>query len=121
MNLLEATTTLIDCAKTYAPENDKVVARAVRRMEKRLHVLQVRSVKARKRCRVKAFWDAMANFEGGVCVKTNKPVFTCPACHCLINFADFCHKGMFSGSGKMVSMQCPQCSAEFTKQCLKPI
>src|SRR4051812_34002215 len=51
MTLLEATSHLIDCAKTNAHESDRVMQRAVKRMEKRLAVLKLRAAKTLRRNR----------------------------------------------------------------------
>jgi hypothetical protein len=109
MNLLEATTTLIDVARTYAPDDDRIVARAIKRMEKRLFVLQVRQAKARKRNRVKAFWDAIGYFNGGVCTQSRKACFLCPACGLNLYFGDFIKNAEFSKGGRFLSMSCPHC------------
>ena len=111
MNLLEATTTLIDAVKTHAPEEDRVIQRAVKRMEKRLFVLQVRQAKARKRNRVKAFYQAIGMFDGGILVadSSKKAVFLCPNCHGRIFFGDFCKSAEFTGSGRFIAMSCPHC------------
>ena len=111
MNLLEATTTLIDAVKTHAPEEDRMVQRAVRRMEKRLFVLQVRRAKARKRNRRKAFWQAVGLFDGGVLVtdSSKRGMFLCPQCKGRIFFGDFCKNAEFTGSGRFTTMSCPHC------------
>jgi len=112
MNLLEATTTLIDAVKTHAPEDDRIIARAVKRMEKRLFVLQVRQAKSRKRNRVKAFWQAVGLFDGGILVgeSAKKGIFLCPGCKGRIFFGDFCRNAEFSGGGNFQNMNCPHCS-----------
>ena len=110
MTLLEATTTLIDAVKTYAPEDDRSISRAVKRMEKRLFVLQVRQAKARKRNRVKAFFNAMGLFSGGACTITHKACFQCPRCKQKLFFFDFCKNAEFSASGRFVVMSCPYCA-----------
>ena len=111
MNLLDATTTLIDTAKTYAPENDAVIARAIKRMEKRLFVLQVRSAKARKRNRVKAFWDAMGLFKGGASGgPKSDAVIPCKVCDHLIGFGEFCKHAEFTGGGRIETLTCPNCN-----------
>lgn len=109
MNLLEATTTLIDAAKTYAPENDQVILRSVKRMEKRLAVLQLRAAKARKRNRWKAFWEAMAIMPSGVCTVKRIPVFVCPACRGKLYFGEFCKRAEISGHGRLRSLTCVHC------------
>jgi len=110
MTLLEATTTLIDAVRTYAPEEDRSIARAVKRMEKRLFILQVREAKARKRNRVKAFWNAMGLFDGGVCTPTRKACFICPACKQKLYFGDFIRNAEFSKGGRFEQMSCPHCA-----------
>lgn len=128
MNLLEATSTLIDAAKTYGPESDRVLQRSIKRMEKRLHVLQVRSAKARKRNRMKAFWDAMAIFSGGVTDTTRQvggiwptttkfpntakleAVIPCRACCHAIRFGEFCKGAEFNGRGEILTLTCQACA-----------
>lgn len=110
MTLLEATTTLIDAVKTYAPEDDRSIQRAVKRMEKRLFVLQVRQAKARKRNRVKAFWNALGLFNGGLCTQLKEACFVCPACKQKLYFGDFCKNAEFSNGGRFEAMGCPHCS-----------
>jgi hypothetical protein len=109
MNLLEATSTLIDVAKTHAHENDHVARRAIKRMEKRLFLLQVRAAKARKRNRFQAFWDAMAVFNGGVCTQKRQAVIPCAACENKMYFGDFCKTAEFTGHGRVKTLACPKC------------
>lgn len=115
MNLLEATATLIDAAKTYAPEQDKVIQRAVRRMEKRYLVLQVRAAKARKRNRINSFWHAMAIFNGGAAQNPDHPrrrkeaCIPCQRCGHLIFFSEFCKGATFSGAGRIQFLECGAC------------
>jgi len=117
MNLLEATTTLIDTIKTHSLDEDRVVARALKRMEKRLFVLQVRQAKARKRNRVKAFWQAVGLFDGGVLVTdlSKRGMFLCPQCKGRIFFGDFCKNAEFTGSGRFTVMSCPHCHTHIEK------
>ena len=110
MTLLDATTTLIDAVKTYAPEDDRNISRAVKRMEKRLFILQVRNAKAWKRNRIKAFWNAMALFNGGACLKSHRACFGCPNCKRKLFFGDFCKNADFSAGGRFISMICPGCN-----------
>lgn len=110
MTLLEATTTLLDAVKTYAPEDDRVIIRATKRMEKRLLVLQVRHAKARKRNRTKAFWCAMQMFGGGACTVKHTACFPCPACKQKLYFGDFIRNAGISDSGRFLTMSCPRCS-----------
>lgn len=109
MTLLTATSTLIDAAKTYGPESDRVLLRAIKRMEKRLEVLQLRDAKNRKRVRMEAFWDAMALFEGGKCLERNEAVFHCKLCARKIYFGDFCKCADYDGRGYLRSLVCPGC------------
>src|SRR5690242_9194582 len=105
MNLLEATTTMIDAVKTYAPEDDKTIQRAVKRFEKRLFVLQVRAAKRRRRNRRHAFQHAVEIFNGraaSVCGRYYGEV-DCKGCNTILLFGDFCRDGEFSGSGKCIN------------------
>lgn len=120
MTLLEATTTLIDAVKTWAPEEDRKIAQAVKRMEKRLFVLQVRAAWARKRNRRKAFYDAMGEFGGGVV--DNGPaggikyaVIPCKACRFFVTFGDFCKGAEFTGHGRIIILVCPKCGCQMER------
>jgi len=110
MTLLTATTTLLDAVKTYAPEEDQQIRRAVKRMEKRLMVLQVRAAKREKANRTDAFWDAMGKFEGGVCVFKHTACFPCKACKQHIYFGDFLKNAEWDGRGRVKSVLCPKCN-----------
>ena len=96
MTLLEATATLIDCAKTWAPD-DPIVKRAVRRMERRLEVLQLRAANARRLRRHKA-WVALQSF---------RPVCDCG--HRFI-FGEFAGAAVLTGHGNIKRYHCPKCS-----------
>ncbi len=109
MNLLCATTTLLDAVKTHAPEDDRIIKAAIKRMEKRLGVLQLRAAQAKKRNRSNAFWDAMARFSGGVS-KSDQAVIPCKGCGLHIDFADFCSMGEYDGRGRIKSLTCPACN-----------
>lgn len=98
MTLLDATTTLIDTAKTYAPE-DRVVARAVKRMEKRLRLLQLRNAKAIRRRRSSAWVDCL------VVIKA-----TCSGCGFVFDFGSFVKNAQLTGHGHIKSLRCPNCS-----------
>lgn len=118
MNLLDATATLIDFAKTNAHESDRVVQRAIRRMERRYMVLKVRAARNRKRARTKAFWFAMAAFNGGGFVDPSighrRAAFPCRACENNFFFGDFCKHGQWDGRGIATQVVCPSCSAVMT-------
>lgn len=109
MNLLEATTTLIDAVKTWAPEDDRKIAQAVKRVEKRVFVLQVRAAKRRKRNRVKAFYHAMGHFGGGCDPQFRRALILCKACNHWIFFGDFCRNAEWTGNGLIISLTCPKC------------
>ncbi|HEV2692407.1 MAG TPA: hypothetical protein VG347_05875 [Verrucomicrobiae bacterium] len=109
MTLLTATSTLIDAVKTYAPEEDAHIQRAVKRMEKRLLVLQVRAKKNEKRIRTLAFWCAMVTFNGGVSPGPRLAVIPCKGCEYLITFKDFIKNGEWDGRGNFKSLICPHC------------
>ncbi|MES2219372.1 MAG: hypothetical protein V4587_00210 [Acidobacteriota bacterium] len=96
MTLLEATGMLIDCAKTWAPENDRLMKRAVKRMEKRLLVLQVRAAKERHRRRRIAWNDLQA-------IK--------PVCDCghAFELGEFVRQAELGARGCIKHFQCPHC------------
>ena len=107
MNLLEATSTLLDFVKTNAPENDKTIQRAIKRMEKRLTVLQARRAKNLKRIQMEAFFDArtitIAAVIGGVAM------MQCTKCLEIIEFDDFVRTAEYTGRGRFLSVTCPWC------------
>lgn len=116
MNLLEATTTLIDAAKTYAPEQDRLIVRAVKRMEKRLAVLQLRAAKALKRNRLEAWYQALMLL-GRVIADDHKTVLLpCKGCQHPISFGEFCKGVVFTGRGDLVSLTCPECGCLMEKE-----
>ena len=104
MTLLDATTTLIDCAKTYGPEGDRVLQRAINRMELRLRLLQLRRAKAIRRCRRNAWRD---------CVNLTKG--RCRHCRAEIDFGYFVRSARISGTGLIKSLDCPQCNAPLVR------
>jgi len=95
MNLLDATATLIDCAKTYA-DHDPGVQRAVKRMEKRLRLLQLRAAKARRSRRYKA-WRTLQHLN--------------PVCKCShrFTFGEFIASADISHHGLIHVFVCPYC------------
>lgn len=109
MTLLDATTTLIDFARTNGSEEDACLARAIKRMEQRLFVLQVRHAKRQKQIRTKAFWDAMCNFNGGACQLTRQACIPCPTCQLKIFSGDFMKNAEWTGTGKVLTLACPKC------------
>lgn len=96
MTLLEATATLIDCAKTYG-EHDSAVMKAVRRMEKRLAVLQLRALKAKKRCRSYA-WKSLRFLNP-----------KCLVCEHEFTFGELVHGAEINHRGWIHNFICPQC------------
>lgn len=109
MNLLEATSTLIDLAKTHGREDDRVLQRAIRRMEKRLMLLKVRAAKARRRARREAFWEAYAIFKGHPCADTHQACIPCQAYQRKLYFGDFCKWGWWTGHGRVQLLECRYC------------
>jgi hypothetical protein len=111
MNLLDATATLLDFAKTNAHEGDRVIQRAIRRMEKRLFILQVRAAKRRRRARLEAFYQAIAAFRGS---SGSRAVGLIPCMNCdnAMGFREFCKGAVFTGSGRIQSLTCNECGAE---------
>jgi hypothetical protein len=95
VTLLDATATLIDCAKTYA-DHDKSVMRAVARMEKRLRLLQLRAARAR-RSRRRSAWRALQ--------------FFAPVCRCShrFTFGQFVRSAEIDGRGWIQRFVCPAC------------
>lgn len=95
MTLLDATATLIDTAKTYA-EHDRAVMRAVKRMEKRLRLLQLRSLKATRRRRHFA-WKTLQHLN--------------PVCDCShrFTFIEFIHAAEIDHRGWIKLFICPHC------------
>jgi hypothetical protein len=97
MTLLEATSTLLDCVKTWSPNNSPQVNRAVRRMERRLQVLQLRQAKSLRRRRQKGWLDLQ---------------HLAPACqHCGFDFCfgDFAKTAELNWRGDIIRFDCPSC------------
>jgi hypothetical protein len=109
MNLLDATTILIESAKNFCPVEDPEILRAVKRMEKRLEVLQYRAAKRKKQVRMSAFWDAFGEFGGGKSVARNAAVIVCKGCQSEIDFGDFLKHAEWDGIGRVKSLNCAQC------------
>jgi hypothetical protein len=111
MTLLEATITLIDAARQL-PE-DKTRERAIKRVEKRVRLLQLRALRARKWNRRKAFYDAVAITGGGVATVLGRmfAIAICKQCNTQLDFGDFCRCGQFNGRGKAISFFCPKCKS----------
>jgi hypothetical protein len=114
MTLLDATTTLIDAAKTYAPENDRVIARAVKRMEKRLAILQQRAVQYRARNQTNAWLYGVALYGGRrakhrVIADRPEAVIPCKACQHEITFDEFLTAADYTGHGHVRQITCPAC------------
>ena len=100
MNLLESTSTLIDAVKTSCrPENDRKLMSAVKRMERRLAVLQLRAAKALKRRRHKGWAD----------LQHLAP--SCYACNEVFAFGDFVKSAELNHRGDIIRFDCPVCEA----------
>lgn len=109
MNLLDATTIVIDCIREQnCYDNDNIV-RAVNRLEKRLDVLKLRRAKRHKNNRWKAFRQAMEIFGGGAYGEPLQACVICQKCKEPIGFEDFCHTAIFNGNGKIKTLQCLNC------------
>ena len=98
MTLLDATATLIDAVKTYAPEEDATIRRALKRAEKRLRLLQLRKAKATRRHR-KMAWHMVR-----IAIKA-----TCPGCGFVFDFGSFIKNVEFNGHGDINGLHCPEC------------
>ena len=96
MTLLNATSILLDFVKTEAPE-DPHIKRAVKRMERRLAVLQLRSAKALLRRRHKGWADLLHLAE------------SCPACGIKFSFGDFAKTALLNSRGDILNFDCPDC------------
>lgn len=99
MTLLDATATLIDLVKTWAPQEDAHTKRAIRRMERRLDVLRLRAAKSLRRRRSKGWKDLQ--FLAPKCV-------TCGEEFC---FGDFVKKAELNHRGDIIRYDCPSCGA----------
>jgi len=109
VTLLEATTRLIDTVKEHVHLPDHPdVNRAVKRMEKRLHVLQVRHAYRQKSNRSKAFKDSWSHLccTGPADISA---IIICRNCNSEIFFVDFVENAEWSGNGKFLSLTCPWC------------
>lgn len=97
MTLLEATSHLIDIAKTFG-RDDAITRRAIKRMERRLAVLQLRTAKALRARRHKAWWNGPST--------TQCPH---PECQHPISFGEFCKSAHIDGRGRTRRWDCPHC------------
>lgn len=123
MTLLEATATLIDAVKTWAPGEDRKLKAAVKRMEKRLRLLQLRARKAFRRRRWSAWYQACADY-GEVWHPPGRPTRRltdpiCGQCFHMINYREFCHSAEFGGRGNLLVLCCPYC--DFPMTGLEPV
>lgn len=109
MNLLDATATVLDLAKTHAHESDRVAQAAIKRVEKRLHLLRIRAAKNRRRLRHHAWWILMWHFKGGWLQDSKVMVIECPQCDELVDFGHVCRSAVISGRGAVVKFDCPHC------------
>jgi len=98
MTLLEATSTLLDCVKTWGPDDSVQIRRAVKRMEKRLDVLQLRAKKALRRRRHKGWLD----------LQHLAPV--CQHCGATFIFGDFAKTAELNHKGDIIRFDCPECA-----------
>lgn len=97
MTLLDATSTILDAVKTWCPDNDRKLKSAVKRMEKRLEVLRLRSLKSLRRRRHKGFNDLLH-----FCPK-------CPYCAEEFVFGDFAKSAQLNTRGDVLRFDCPSC------------
>lgn len=108
MNLLDATATVLDLAKTHAHERDRTAQAAIKRVEKRLLVLRIRAAKTRARNRRRAWWDCMWSYVGGFMPGVIM-VIKCPKCKELVTFKDFCRQAVVTPAGRIQDFPCPHC------------
>jgi len=111
VNLLDATVTLLDAVKTFAPDTVEI-KRAARRMEKRLLVLQVRAAKSLRRRRWNAFYEASAmtgdvvRVEG--CINHHGPP-KCQHCAYQFDFGSSVREADICGRAHIKQLYCPAC------------
>lgn len=98
MTLLDATSHLLDWAKTHGTE-DRLLKCAIRRMEQRLSVLQLRQANALRRRRHRAWTSLQA-------VAT-----TCPDCGVVWSFGDFIEIAEIDHRGNLIRFDCSDCEA----------
>jgi hypothetical protein len=114
MNLLDASITLVDAARQL-PDNPSL-SRAIKRMEKRIRVLQLRAAKTRRRRRWRAWAEALA------VAGTDNPNVTrlyrrldqvrslvCAGCGFRFDFGAFVRHAELRGRGHVKHLDCPQC------------
>jgi hypothetical protein len=121
MTLLDATATLIDFAKTNGIESDSHLLKAVKRMEKRLRLLQLRRAKTIRRNRQSA-WDdcrlgllarwSWQNPGKATAIKKQKLIEDpeCHRCGFKFNFGLFLKNAVLDGRGKIKTLICPKCN-----------
>lgn len=108
MTLLDASITLVDAARQL-PEN-RALKGAIKRMEKRIQVLQLRSRKAFRRRRWRAWYHACADagdvWNSPLGRRLTDPI--CMSCFHMVQFSQFCHIAEFNSRG-LLSLCCPHC------------
>ncbi len=112
MTLLNATSAVIDVIKEHSLDDDEHVRNAVKRLEKRLFVLQLRHTKRQKQNRWKAFRQAIQMFGGGALHTKDglRDCVICQKCRHGIEFDDFIENATFNGNGRIITLVCPHCS-----------
>lgn len=108
MTLLDASVHLVDTAKQM-PEN-RILNQAIKRMEKRIQVLRLRSAKARRRNRRYA-WQLFVDIYGHNRKLENKPPTSCQNCDFAFDFGSFVKHADITGRGQIQSLHCPRCDA----------
>lgn len=113
MNLLEASTTLIDAARQL-PESRRLTS-AIKRMEKRVEVLRLRQLKAIRRRRsmgwhiIRCLLCKHKHIGRGVVEAIGNP--KCRKCRQEFDFGDFVKVVELTGRGRIKSLYCPNCDA----------
>lgn len=90
---------MIDAVKTWCPAGDRKLNGAIKRMEKRLEVLQFRAAKALSARRHK----------GWAMLKKLIPGQTCGSCAIEFSFGDFAKAANLTGHGQIREFRCPSC------------
>jgi hypothetical protein len=109
MNLLDATSHVLEAARESAGADRPPLKQAIRRVERRTELLRLRAVKARRRMRHRAFWHAMKSYAGGFAHKPLRCVFCCPHCSLVVDFGVFVKHAVIDGRAHFKTFVCPSC------------
>lgn len=115
MNLLEATSHVLEAARETPGADRTPLKQAIARVDKRIQLLRRRAVKARRRVRRRAWWHTLKSYGGGIAHKPLRMVFACPTCRRLLDFGDFARGAHYTGHAHLEVFKCPGCGHDLTQ------